>query len=350
MKTRIKWALIAAVYTGSMYHGAGAFTFTKNKTEPDGVLQKSFLQELADTFSPRIFFETGTFNGKSAALAAQYFAEVHTVELGKEMFEEARQATAQCKNVRLYLGSSPDMIKSVSPALEGRILFWLDAHYSGGKTVMSSDDTSDPDAITAIRNELQAIKDNGISDCIILIDDIRGFGSRINDTEYLGCWAYPTLQEVYAMGKEINPNFSGALIGDIFLMYDATKFSPNLSKTVKACTQSRLYDGHNLSDQELLEGEHDIMRTSGAEKEFIKSLYKEMTGWKDPMFHHDLWYALVSMGEQNWKEALDALEKIPTRVEYFTKRRESVQIQRPYSHWRINSYKERVLQNMRPQA
>ena len=304
------------------------------------------MQELLETFSPTIFFETGSLDGRNAALASQYFNEVHTVELSKALFNDARRKTAQCKNVRVYHGSSPDIINAVSPALRGRILFWLDAHYSGGATVLSNDDISDPESVTAIRKELQAIKNCGISDCVILIDDIRGFGSIIDDTEYLGCWAYPAIQEVCAMGKNINPNFSFALLGDILLMYDATKFTPNLSCVVKACTQSRLYNGNNLTDHELIAHERTIMHATGSEKEYIEFLYKQMTNCKDPLFHHDLWYALVSMGEKNWQQALDALEKVPTRVENLNKRRQDVQVVREYKHWRIDKYKECILQNM----
>ena len=325
--------LFILLISSGMLH---AFTFESNKK--DGIFAPAFIKELCDTFHPDVFFETGTFNGKNARLVASYIDHVHTVELSDVMYRQARSSLAHVKNVSLYRGSSPEIITQVATQLEGHVMFWLDAHYSGGDTALNSDDISDPDGVTAIRNELRAIKDADITDCTILIDDVRGFGAEINDTEFLGCWAYPSIQEVCRMAKEINPNFAFALLGDILMIYDAQKYRPAFSSVVCACTQSRLYDGYNLIDEQLLAHERIIMHAQGKEKAFIKDLYRRMTDYKDPMFHHDLWYGLVSIGEGNWQEAAVALKKVPNRVEYLDKRRATVHTPRTYQHWRIDQY------------
>jgi hypothetical protein len=321
---------------------SNCLNFTSNKTQYGGFLRTDFVQELVATFNPDVFVETGTFNGMNAKTIAPYFKQIHTVELSRELYEQARSALAGVPNVSIYWGNSPELIAQLAPQLKGHVMFWLDAHYSGENTAMSNDDTNDPEAITSIRKELKAIKDNNLTNCTILIDDIRGFGTIVDDVEYLGCWAYPSVQEVYEMGKQINPNFVCALLGDILLMYDATKFSPNISSVAQACTESRLYDGRNLSDDELLMHEQVIMHAQGAEKDFIIDLYHRMTDWKDPMFHHDLWYGLVSMGSGDWQEALVGLSKVPHRLEYFNKRRETVSNPLPYNHWRIQKYMDEI--------
>lgn len=335
---RTRYLLTLGYWVLCSYAMSNCFNFTSNKTKYGGLLRTDFIQELVATFKPDVFIETGTFNGLNAKTVAPYFKQIHTVELSRALYEQARSVLSESPNVNLYWDSSPSTIAKLAPELKGHILFWLDAHYSGENTAMSNDDTNDPEAITSIRKELQTIKEHNLQNCTILIDDIRGFGVIVNDTEYLGCWAYPSVQEVCELGRQINPNFEFALLGDILLMYDGTQFSPNVSPVAQACTASRLYDGRNLSDDELLAHEQVIMHARGAERDFIVDLYDRMTDWKDPLFHHDLWYALVSMGAGNWQEALVGLNKVPNRLEYFNKRRETVSKPLPYSHWRIQKY------------
>ena len=321
----------------SWYTSCSTFNFVSNKAAM-GHLDPNFIKQLVEEFKPDIFLETGTYNGMTASVASSFFKQVHTVELSQPHYREAKALFATSNNVNVYWDSSPEMIREVVPNLDGHILFWLDAHYSGGTTVRGNDNHNDPDADTAIRKELEVIKECNIQHCTILIDDIRGFGTIINDTEYLGCWAYPSLQEVCRLGKEINPNFSFALLGDMLLMHDNTRFNPSFSPVVTACTASRLYDGTNLSDEELLEYENIIKYAQGDERTFIVNLYRRMTDCKDPLFHHDLWYGLISMGSGNWGEALIALEKVPNRIEFLNKYRQNTNKCLRYNHWRIDHY------------
>lgn len=336
MKSNL-YSMFVSIIAISCYTLYGTFNFVSNKTET-GHLDLLFIQQLVKEFKPDIFLETGTYDGVTTKIAASCFKQVHTVELSQELYKVAKNLLITLSNVNMYCDSSPAMIKKLLPNLNGHILFWLDAHYSGGNTVRSNDDIGDPDAYTAIRKELQAIKECNVQHCTILIDDIRGFGTIINDTEYLGCWAYPSIQEVCRLGREINPHFSFALLGDMLLMYDTTQFSPSFSPVVEACTATRLYNGTNLNDEQLLEYEKVIMHAQGAEREFIATLYHWMTDWKDALFIHDLWYGLINMGSHNWTEAIIALEKVPTRVEMLDKKQQHSNKYLHYNHWRIDHY------------
>jgi len=312
-----------------------SFDFVDNKKH--GALHSDFFEEIIEAFHPDIFIETGTFCGQTTKNAAPYFKEVHTVELYPTLYNSAKSRLANIKNITVYCDHSPAMITKIAPKLEGDILFWLDAHYCGNNTAVSNDNPYDPKAITAICEELCAIKESDIQNCTILIDDIRGFGTIINGTEYIGCWAYPSVQEICKLGKQINEHFSFALLGDTLLMYDSSKFSPQLSQVVKACTESRLYDGSNLTDDELIEHEKIIINAQDNEKDFITTLYQRTTTNKDPVFHYDLWYALVCMGSGNWQEASIALQKVPNRLEHY---RDGKPAHKPlqYNHWRIQNY------------
>jgi hypothetical protein len=320
-------------------------SFINNKSKT-GSLRPDFIKQIVDEFHPDIFIETGTYDGLTAKTASSYFKQVHTVELHTDLYKKAQLFLKDTHNATVYCGGSPAMINRIAPTFDGHILFWLDAHYSGENTAMSNENPYDSQAITPICQELRAIKESNLKLCTIMIDDIRGFGSIIDGTEFLGCWAYPSIQEICELGKEINPNFSFALLGDTLLMYDRTKFTPFLSPVVKACTASRLYNGTNLTDSELIELEKIIMNAQGDEKAFIAELYLRMTHCKDPLFHHDLWYGLTAMGSNNWKEALIALSKIPNRVEHLNKRCQPVNTSLLYNHWRIGYYLSHIKEQL----
>lgn len=297
------------------------FEFVDNKK--DHALDKQFIKSLIDAFGCDTFFETGTCGCDTTLNAVPYFKTVVTVELFKPLYQAAKTKLKRYRNVHLYYGKSPETIATIGPHLaKNNVLFWLDAHYSGPGTALSNPNESDPDAVTAIRGELQAIKESGIHNCVILIDDIRGFGTEMHGQEYLGCWAYPTLQEVKSRLLEINPHFEIALLGDTLLAYDASKYKPHFSPTVIACTGTRLYDGYNLTDQELANLENCLMNAPLHEKDFIKNLYNQMTDYKDPMFWHDMWYGLVALGNKNFADAHQAFSKVKVRVQYFDKKRQ----------------------------
>jgi len=291
----------------------------------------AFLQCLSDVFHPDVFFETGTYAGETTACAAHCFKQVHTVELHDALFVNAQAKLAQFENVSVYHGKSSDVISQVGSTLQGIILFWLDAHYSGSGTATSSDNAKDPNAFTAIREELKAIKELSIQNSIILIDDIRLFGTRIGDQDYLGCWAYPTLQEVKRDLLEINPRYAFALVGDILFAYDQDAYNPAFSEAVLACTKTRLYDGLSLSDDELLQLEKIIMYAPAHEKQFMKGVCYMMMDYQDPLFWYDLLRGLVELEAGNYEQAKAAFIKVKKVVHdgahSFS-----------YDHWRIDSY------------
>lgn len=288
----------------------------------NGALDSNFIKQLVEIFNVDTFFETGTYLAQTTYNTIPYFKTIVSVELHDELFTIASKKLAPHNNVQCYHGKSPEVIKKVAPTIEGSILFWLDAHYSGEGTAISGNNQEVPEAITAIREELKAIEEAQISDCVILIDDIRGFGTEINGQLFLGCWAYPTLQEVQQQLLRINPNFELALLGDMLLAYDKDQAHPQFSNTVKACTKTRLFDGSNLCDQELHELEETIKNAPIHEKNFIKSLYERMTNCNDPMFWHDLWYGLISLGLKDYSEALNAFIKVKIRVQHLNQHKQ----------------------------
>ncbi len=303
----------------------------------NGQLGDSFFKIMHHLFQPDIFIETGTYNGGTCSNAAPYFKEIHTSEIHPQLFQSSQKKLHNYEHIHVYNEPSYETFERILPHLNGKMLFWLDAHYSGEGTSLSFNDDKNSEAITAIRKELKTIKQFCKSECLILIDDIRGFGTKINDTKFLGCWAYPTMQEVTELILDINPGFEIVLLKDTLLAYDK-KYTVSISPVAKACTMTRLYDGHNLSDTELLDAEKVIMNAQGIEKDAIGSLYTQMTNCKDPLFIHDLWYGLINMGDKNYRKALEALIKISPRIQFLDENKNSTNITIDYNHWRINHY------------
>lgn len=334
MKLRIVLIIIISINFFSSV--IAKFEFINQKI--NGKLSAKFFQEIAETFNPTIFFETGTYGAETTMAAVPFFKEIYTVELFKPLFEACKEKLKGNNNVHIFNERSPETIARIAPNLKGTVVFWLDAHYSGEGTALGFENPNDPEAVTAIRAELKAIAQSNIQDCIILIDDIRGFGTKIGATEYIGCWAYPTVQELRDMLLIINPMFNIVLIGDILLAYDVSKYCPQFSETVEACSKTRFYDGFNLNDDQLIAQEKIIMQAPQHEKKYIQFLYNSMTNYKDPMFWHDLWYGLIELGSQNYSESYAAFSKIKIRTQHYNKKREAIDCIVPYDHWRIAEY------------
>lgn len=306
------------------------FEFIDYKSQ--GALSKQFINEIIRVFQPNIFFETGTYSGATTHNAASFFKEIYTVELDQRLYQSAKRKLASYKHIQIFNDKSANTITRLASQLDGTVVFWLDAHYSGNGTAMTFDDQTAAKAITPIREELKAIEEADLDNCIILIDDMRGFGITISGEEYLGCWAYPTIQEIRDQLYRINGNFNIMLLGDILLAYDQTKYNPSFSETVQACTKTRLYDGYNVSDAELIACEQTIMHAPEHEKKFIKHLYSSMTEYRDPMFWHDLWYGLAELGSHNYTQAYEALCKVKIRKNKLNNDA------MPHMHPRIDTY------------
>ena len=84
------------------------------------------------------FFETGTYLGETALWAAERFDPVITIEKSEELHTnlQADLRIMACSNIFLVLGDSGEYLTSgITISGISRVMFWLDAHWSGGVTV-----------------------------------------------------------------------------------------------------------------------------------------------------------------------------------------------------------------------
>jgi len=109
---------------------------------------------------PKYFIETGTCTGAMVEAQKSNFNIVISIEIVEKFYNESYDRFLNDGNVFLYKGDSADLIKHFVK-LDDWIVYWLDAHSSGGETY---------DGHFPLFEEVQHIKDAG-KHCIILIDD-----------------------------------------------------------------------------------------------------------------------------------------------------------------------------------
>jgi hypothetical protein len=119
-------------------------------------------------FPCQIFVETGTYFGKTTNIAKNIFQKVHTIEIKKELFENARAKFSNNSNVICHLGDSSILLEDICKTLDKPTCFWLDGHWSAG-------DTGKGLKNVPLYEELQLIIKNCSQKCVILIDDCRLF-------------------------------------------------------------------------------------------------------------------------------------------------------------------------------
>lgn len=136
-----------------------------------------------------VFFEGGTYTGASAIRMSKIFERVITVEKSPIMHARAARniGKAGVDNIVLLKGDTRDHLKKFL-AQNDNILFWLDAHWSGGHTYGEGDECP-------LIQELKLIFSTK-KNYLVLIDDARLFlSSPPRPHNYL---EWPTMREVIA--------------------------------------------------------------------------------------------------------------------------------------------------------
>jgi hypothetical protein len=145
------------------------------------------------------FIETGTYRGDMTAAMARHFGEVHSIELGEDLFERAVQRFRGQPHVHIHHGDSASVLARVLADCSDPTLFWLDAHYSAGITARADKDTP-------VIEELSHIFRHPVKTHVILIDDARCFD---------GQGGYPSLPDLAEIVARDAPQLSMSVQADI---------------------------------------------------------------------------------------------------------------------------------------
>ena len=145
-----------------------------------GLLKRQIIHaELVRTHAD-ILVETGTYMGDTPWYFRKKLAKIYTIEVEPSLARVAMDRFRNWGNVRVITGDSPSVFPTILPSLEGRVLFWLDGHYSAGITGKGAKECPLFDELEMIYKHCQCPK-------TILIDDFRLFGSDK---------AYPSIGEL----------------------------------------------------------------------------------------------------------------------------------------------------------
>ena len=187
----MRWqdALWRAVYENALFRNVALPALAQRKVHrwkaaggqgpaPHAVKVRNLLS-IAALYRTDILVETGTYYGDMVAAALGWFDEIYSIEIFEELAVRAAQRFRN-EPVSIIHGDSSKALSALLPTLNGRVLFWLDGHYSGPGTGRGDRDTP-------VIGELEAIATlrAGAQDAI-LVDDMRLFGSEP---------AYPDLAE-----------------------------------------------------------------------------------------------------------------------------------------------------------
>ena len=167
--------------------------------------KRDYLARWAERTGIRTFVETGTYLGKTAQFMASRVDRCHTIELSQSLYEAAKSSLARHQNVSIHCGNSAEMLPTILKEIDQPALFWLDAHYSAGKTAGSK-------AYNPIETELRAIFDHPVKDHLVLIDDAR---------EFIGMNGYPTIRQMKNLVSRYGDGYTMIINNDIIVIHRA---------------------------------------------------------------------------------------------------------------------------------
>ena len=165
--------------------------FPKMGAPDNHIYKRKRIKSIAVKYQCSSLNETGTYYGQMVNFSRKIFSHVKSAEIYEPLYSHNVEQFRDDPRVKIFLGSSLKVLPEMIHSSEGRILFWLDGHYSGAGTGGVGD-------LSPITKELNIISLAERNDHCILIDDARCF---IGDQEY------PTLDEVLAQLREINSNY-----------------------------------------------------------------------------------------------------------------------------------------------
>lgn len=142
-----------------------------------------------------VFVETGTFEGKTTALAAAEFRTVFSCEIKLELYRAAAERlSVQLPNVSLLFGDSRWAVQWLAERIGEPCCWYLDAHWFKHPAVGGQEEG------LPLWDELRAIaarrdaKGEPFRD-IIVVDDVNDFGKPKPTPE----WVEVTLERIAAM-------------------------------------------------------------------------------------------------------------------------------------------------------
>jgi len=204
LKSRLAKTPLGQVWTrlrtpGRLARQIAAWEAAGRPVPPPHAYKARTVRRYAERFSTPVLIETGAFYGDMVFAVRDRFDAVYTIELDVGLHREVQQRFAGDPRIHVLQGDSGQAIGQVLAQINGRCLFWLDAHYSGEGTARAVLDSP-------IRAELRQIMMHPTIQPVILIDDARCFN---------GSSGYPTVEELKANILATRPDWTVEVQDDI---------------------------------------------------------------------------------------------------------------------------------------
>ncbi len=173
---------------------------------------------MQSAFGLDVFVEGGTYRGHTAKSMSETFKNVYTIEKSEKMYESSKTYLSDIPNITLLKGDTREHLPAILDENDN-ILFWLDAHWSGGNTYGEEDECP-------LLEELKIIFTRE-KNYIILIDDARLFLAPPPKPHDFANW--PSLTDI---SKAIPQNWELIEFEDVLYL-----FPENRAKQVKTFFQ-----------------------------------------------------------------------------------------------------------------
>lgn len=170
---------------------------------PPPCVKQAVVQNIGKQFGLKTLIESGTYSGDMVAACTHVFSRIISIELDVSLYEAARKRFIKNPSITIMQGDSAVLLPRVLQTLSAPVVFWLDAHYSGGTTTKGIKETP-------IMDELAAIFADREKRHVILIDDARDF---------IGKEGYPTIAGVKRYVMQRRPTWQFTVKHDIIRIH-----------------------------------------------------------------------------------------------------------------------------------
>jgi hypothetical protein len=150
--------------------------------------------------------EGGSYLGGTALNMSKEFVTVFTIEKSDVMFRKAKKKIGDIPNITQLCGDTRDHLPKIVSETDS-ILFWLDAHWSGGETYGKQDECP-------LLRELDIIFSSAMRNYVILVDDARLFLAPPPLPHQVKNW--PTIKQIVNI---IPSNFDISMLLIIFYFF-----------------------------------------------------------------------------------------------------------------------------------
>ncbi|HPM02958.1 MAG TPA: hypothetical protein PK816_12460 [Candidatus Cloacimonadota bacterium] len=166
---------------------------------PPHLVKQGTISDYQQKYGYTILIETGTYMGDMVEAQKRRFKKIISIELGADLFENAKKRFRNDRNVLIVKGDSGKVLPKILLDIDSPAIFWLDGHYSAGVT-------SKGDKECPIFEELDSIFNSKEFNHILLIDDARCF---------IGEGDYPTIDQLTEYVRSKNENYKVEVKNDI---------------------------------------------------------------------------------------------------------------------------------------